>query len=91
MNSRGLFLFAASAAICFGQGSISGKVLTAAGNGAAIPGAPVQAMNLQTKQTYRAASAADGSYTLSGLPVRRKRAEVPGIPSRRCGGGRGES
>jgi hypothetical protein len=32
-----------------------------------VPGAPVQATNLETKQTYKAASVADGSYELSGL------------------------
>ena len=68
MNNTGLFLFAASAAICFGQASISGKVMTAAGNGAAIPKAPVQAKNLDTNETYKAISASDGSYNLT-LPA----------------------
>jgi len=62
-----LILPAAAAAICFGQGSISGKILTAAGNGAAIPNAPVQAKNLATQEISKAASASDGSYALSGL------------------------
>jgi hypothetical protein len=63
-----LFLISAGAAICLGQGSISGKVLTAAGNGAAIPKAPVQANNLDTNETFKTTSAADGSYNLTGLP-----------------------
>src|SRR5215475_10485655 len=67
-KSACLFLLSAAAAICFGQGSISGKILTAAGNGAAIPGAPVQGTNPDTKETYKANSASDGSYSLSGLP-----------------------
>ena len=79
-KSACLLLVSAAGAICFGQGSISGKVLTAAGNGAAIPGAPVQAMNLQTKQTYRAASAADGSYTLGGLPAGTYEISVENVP-----------
>jgi hypothetical protein len=66
------FLLGPAAAICAGQapaqGSISGKILTAAGNGAAIPTAPVQARNVDTKETYRATSASDGGYELSGLP-----------------------
>ena len=69
----GLFLLGSAAAICAGQapaqGSISGKVLTAAGNGAPIPKAPVQAKNLDTQATYKATSAADGTYSLNGLPA----------------------
>ena len=61
------FLISAAGAICFGQGSISGKILTAAGNGAAISNASVQAKNLATQETDKAASAADGSYELTGL------------------------
>ena len=67
-KSACLFLLSAAGAICFGQGSISGKVLTAAGNGAAIPKAPVQAKNLDTNETFKTTSAADGSYNLTGLP-----------------------
>jgi hypothetical protein len=66
-KNAGLFLLSAAGAICFGQGSISGKIVTAAGAGAPIPGAPVQATNLDTKGTYKAISASDGSYNLSGL------------------------
>ncbi len=63
-----LFLLSAAEAICFGQGSVSGRILTAAGNGAAIPGAPVRATNLDTKETYKTTSASGGSYNLSCLP-----------------------
>jgi hypothetical protein len=67
-KSACLFLLSAGGAICFGQGSISGKVLTAAGNGAAIPGAAVQAKNVDTSETYKATSASGGNYSLSELP-----------------------
>ena len=69
LKSACFFLLSAAGAICFGQGSISGKILTAAGAGAAIPGAPVQATNLDTKETYKTTSAPDGSYNLSVLPA----------------------
>ena len=49
-----LLLLSAISVICAGQGSISGKILTAAGNGVAIPEAPVQAKNPQTQATYKA-------------------------------------
>ena len=62
-----LFLFSAAGAICLGQGSIGGKILTAAGAGAAVPKAPVVAKNLATQETYKTASASDGSYNLGGL------------------------
>ena len=66
-------LLLSAAAICAGQssdrGSISGKILTAAGKGAAVSNAPVEAKNLDTKATYKATSASDGSYQLSGLPA----------------------
>jgi hypothetical protein len=67
-KSACLFLLSASAAIYADTGSIAGKVRTAAGNGAPIPTAPVQARNLNTKEIYKATSASDGSYSLSGLP-----------------------
>ena len=66
-KSACLLLLSATLAICAGQGSISGKIVTAAGAGAAVPGAPVQATNLDTKETYKATSASDGRYNLSGL------------------------
>ena len=39
----------------------------AAGAGAPIPKAPVQAKNLDTNETFKTTSASDGSYNLSGL------------------------
>ena len=46
------------------------KILAAvASNGAAVPNVPVQATNLDTKETHKATSAPDGSYNLSGLPA----------------------
>jgi hypothetical protein len=60
-------LLSAAAAVCAGQGSISGKILTAAGAGAPVPNASAVAKNLATQATYRAASAADGRYELNGL------------------------
>jgi hypothetical protein len=64
-----LLLLSAAAAICADQGSISGKILTAAGKGAAVPKAPVEAKNVATQATYKATSAADGTYEFSGLPT----------------------
>jgi hypothetical protein len=67
-KSACLLLLSAVAAICADQGSISGNVVTAAGKGAAVPNAPVEARNVETKAVYKATSAADGRYDLSGLP-----------------------
>ncbi|HWT78686.1 MAG TPA: carboxypeptidase-like regulatory domain-containing protein, partial [Candidatus Methylomirabilis sp.] len=64
-----LLLLSATAAICAVQGSISGRILSAAGKGVAVPNAPVEARNSETKATYKATSASDGSYELSGLPA----------------------
>ena len=64
-----LSLLSAAMALCADSGSISGRVLTAAGKGAAVPNAPVEARNLETKATYKATTASDGSYQLSGLPA----------------------
>jgi Carboxypeptidase regulatory-like domain len=64
-----LFLLSAAAAMCADQGSISGMVLTAAGKGAAVSNAPVEARNVETKETYKATTASDGSYKFSGLPA----------------------
>jgi hypothetical protein len=69
LKSTWILILPAAGAICAGQGSISGKILTAAGKGVAIPGAPVQATNLDTKETYKTTSSSDGSYGLSGLPA----------------------
>ena len=67
-KSACLFLLSAAAAICADTGSIAGKVRTAAGNGAPIRTAPVQARNLDTKEIYKATSGSDGNFSLSGLP-----------------------
>ena len=64
-----LFLLFAAMALCADPGSISGRVLTAAGKGAAVPNAPVEARNPEMKATYKATTASDGSYQLSGLPA----------------------
>lgn len=69
LKSTCLLLLLVAIAICAEPGSISGKILTAAGNGAAVPKAPVEATNLATKATYKAISATDGTYNLSGLPA----------------------
>jgi hypothetical protein len=55
--------------MCADQGSISGKILSAAGKGAAVPNAPVEARNVETKATYKASSGSDGSYELRELPA----------------------
>jgi len=62
-----LLLFGA-VAVSADSGSISGRVMTAAGAGVPVPTAAVTARNLATqfKQTVRTAS--DGSYQLSDLP-----------------------
>lgn len=75
-----LLLLSAAAAICADQGSIRGKIVTAAGNGAAIPGAPVQAKNPETQATYKATSASDGSYNLNGLPAGAYEISVENVP-----------
>jgi hypothetical protein len=50
-----LLLLSAASAMCADQGSISGKILSAAGKGTAVPNAPVEARNLDTKTAYKAA------------------------------------
>jgi hypothetical protein len=67
LKSACVFFLSVAAAICADTGSISGKIVTAARAGIAVPGAPVQAKNLDTQATYKATSASDGSYNLSGL------------------------
>jgi len=62
-----LLLLPSIAALCADQGSITGKILTAAGAGAAVPKAPVKAKNLGTQAVYTAVSAADGTYQIQGL------------------------
>ncbi len=67
-KSRCLLQFSAAAAICAGQGAISGKIVSAAGAGVPVPKASVQAKNLETQATRKVASAADGQLEMSGLP-----------------------
>jgi hypothetical protein len=68
LKSACLMLLSAVAAICSEGGSISGKVLTAAGAGAPVPKAPVQAKDLATQAIQTTRTAADGSFELGGLP-----------------------
>jgi carboxypeptidase family protein len=57
-----------SASAVFAQtGTISGT-LTASQGGGALPNAPVRARNTATGEAYSAQSAANGNYTLAGLP-----------------------
>jgi hypothetical protein len=77
-KSSCLLLFWAAAAICAGQGSISGKILTAAGAGAPVPKASVQAKSLEA--TRNATTAGDGSYELSGLPPGTYEVSVGNVP-----------
>jgi hypothetical protein len=67
LKSTCLLLLSAAVAICADLGSISGKILTAAGAGAPVPKAPVEAKNLTTQASQTVRSATDGSYELSGL------------------------
>lgn len=57
----------AVAGLAQNTGSIGGRVLTAAGGGEPVPNAPVEAKNESTGASYSAKSAANGSYSLSGL------------------------
>jgi hypothetical protein len=61
----GTLLVSAPAVAQVTTGSIRGQVTAADGNGAA--GAQVTARSTGTNQTWRATSAADGRYTLTGL------------------------
>jgi hypothetical protein len=67
-TSACVLLLSATAAICAEPGSIEGRILTAAGTGAAIPKAPVEASDPETKAVFRTTTVADGSYKLTGLP-----------------------
>jgi hypothetical protein len=69
LKSTCILLLMAVAATGADQGSISGRILTAAGKGAAVPKAPIEASNLDTKATYKVQSTPDGSYELGGLPA----------------------
>ena len=54
----------------FGQsdrGTITGTISDP--GGAIVPGAPIQATNVQTGAVYKAASSATGNYTLPELPT----------------------
>jgi hypothetical protein len=73
-------LLPAAIALCADQGSISGRILTAAGKGAAIPNASVEARNPETKAIYKATSGADGTYDLSGLPHGTYEISVENVP-----------
>jgi hypothetical protein len=64
-----LFLFPVAIAICADPGSISGRILSAAGAGAPVPKALVQATNSDTKASFKATSDGDGKYELGGLPA----------------------
>ncbi|ATY32139.1 TonB-dependent receptor [Sphingomonas psychrotolerans] len=65
MLAGGAVMLPAPAAAQVTTGSIRGHVT--ASDGSAAAGAQVSARNTGTNQTYRATSAADGRYTLSGL------------------------
>lgn len=69
LKSTCLLLLATAIAIGAEPGSISGRILSSAGAGAAIPKASVVVKNLATQTSYKAASAADGTYELSGVPA----------------------
>jgi carboxypeptidase family protein len=80
LKSTVFFLFTAAAAICAEGGSISGKVLTAAGAGEPVPKAPVQAKNLATQAIQATRAAADGSFGLDGLPPGTYEISVENVP-----------
>jgi len=60
-------LLCAAAALAQSGGVITGTIVDAQG-GAALPKAPVHLKNAATGTSYSAQSAANGSYTLAGLP-----------------------
>jgi carboxypeptidase family protein len=62
-------LLSAGVAICADSGSIGGKVLSAAGAGAPVPKALVQATNSDTKASFKATSDGEGKYEIGGLPT----------------------
>lgn len=69
LKCTSVLLLSAALAICADSGSIGGRVLSAAGAGAAVPKALVQATNSDSKAFYKTISAGDGTYELSGLPT----------------------
>jgi hypothetical protein len=80
LKSTCLLLVSAVAAICAEGGSISGKVLTAAGAGVPVPKAPVQAKNLSTQTTRTVSTAADGSFAFDSLPAGAYEISVENVP-----------
>ena len=80
LKSTCFLILLAAIAICADQGSIRGRILTAAGKGAAVPNAPVGAKNVETKEEFKATSTADGGYELSGLPAGTYEISVENVP-----------
>ena len=66
-----LFLFAVAAFAQGDSGAISGAIsgVVRDQDGAVVPGAPIQAKNVNTGATYKTASSATGNYTLGQLPA----------------------
>ena len=58
--------FALAAIAQSDRGSITGTITDS--SGAVIPGAPVEARNVETGAVYQAASSATGNYSLGELP-----------------------
>jgi hypothetical protein len=73
-------LVCSAAAVGADSGSISGKILTAAGAGAPVPKAPVEAKSLATQAIQTVRTAADGSYELSSLPPGAYEITVKNVP-----------
>ena len=70
MQLRRVALWSVFALVAFAQsdrGTITGTVMDPAG--AVVPGAPVEARNVQTGAVYQAAGSSTGNYTLSQLPT----------------------
>src|SRR5512142_3098038 len=70
MQLRRVALWSVFALAAFAQsdrGTITGTVTDPAG--AVVPGAPVEARNVQTGAVYQAAGSSTGKYTLSQLPT----------------------
>ena len=80
LKSTCLLLFSVAGAISADSGSITGKVLTAAGAGAPVPKAPVEAKNMATHASQAVRTAGDGSYELSGLPEGAYEISVGDVP-----------
>ena len=80
LKSTSLLVLSAGAAICADSGSIGGRILTAAGAGAPVSKAPVQAKSLATQATQTVRTAADGSYELSGLSPGAYEISIENVP-----------